>query len=234
MKIHNFSAGPSILPREVMEEAAQGILDFNNSGLGIIEMSHRTKPFEDVRDEAVALVRELMQINDDYGVVFLTGGASTQFFQIPMNLLDTEDTACYVETGVWAKKAIKEAKLFGQIEVLASSKEANFNYIPTDFKVPEHAKYLHITSNNTIYGTQYNAWPDANGKTVVVDMSSDIFSREVDYNQFGLIYAGAQKNMGVAGTTLVVVRKDLLPPIPSIISTTSTDLCSSYTAHQMT
>ncbi|HQW11982.1 MAG TPA: 3-phosphoserine/phosphohydroxythreonine transaminase [Saprospiraceae bacterium] len=221
MKIHNFSAGPSILPREVMEEAAQGILDFNNSGLGIIEMSHRTKPFEDVRDEAVALVRELMQINDDYGVVFLTGGASTQFFQIPMNLLDTEDTACYVETGVWAKKAIKEAKLFGQIEVLSSSKEANFNYIPTDFQVPEHAKYVHITSNNTIYGTQYNAWPHANGKTVVVDMSSDIFSREVDYNQFGLIYAGAQKNMGVAGTTLVVVRKDLLGkvkrPLPSMV-----------------
>lgn len=208
--MHNFSAGPSILPQEVLEEAAQGIVNYQNSGLGIIEMSHRGKHFVAVMDEAMSLVHELTALGDEYGVVFLSGGASTQFFQIPMNLLDENARACYVETGTWAKNAIKEAGLFGQVEIIASSADKNFTYIPEIPAIPGDARYLHITSNNTIYGTQYHDYPDAGSIPVVCDMSSDIFSRHTDYSRFGLIYAGAQKNMGPAGTVLVIVRKDLL------------------------
>ena len=209
MKIHNFSAGPGILPREVIEASAAAVLDFNGSGLSLLEISHRSPAFEAVMEKAESLVRELLGINDDYGVMFLSGGASTQFFMVPMNLLDDQHKACYCDTGVWANKAIKEAKNFGTVDVVASSKEQNYNFIPKEFGVPSDAAYLHITSNNTIYGTEYHAWPETE-IPLVCDMSSDIFSKPVDGNQFGLIYAGAQKNMGPAGTTLVVVRKDLL------------------------
>lgn len=198
------------MPREVMEEAAAGLLNFNDTGLGIAEMSHRTPPFEGVMNEAVALVHELMGIGDEYGVIFSSGGASTQFFHIPMNMLPEGGTAAYIETGVWAKKAIKEARLFGNINVLASSADQQFNYVPEYPEVPPGTSYLHITSNNTIYGTQCHRWPERGTTPLICDMSSDIFSRETDYSQFDLIYAGAQKNMGPAGTTLVVVRKELL------------------------
>ncbi|MBK8354931.1 MAG: 3-phosphoserine/phosphohydroxythreonine transaminase [Saprospiraceae bacterium] len=209
MKIHNFSAGPSILPQEVFEEAARAVLDFNGSGMSLLEMSHRTKPFEDVMDEAHVLVKELFGLSDDFSIAFVTGGASTQFFQIPMNLLNDNDKAVYIDTGVWANKAIKEAKNFGQTIVAASSKESNYNYIPKDYTVDKDAKYLHLTSNNTIYGTQQNWWPDVD-VPIVCDMSSDIFSRDIPIDKFGLIYAGAQKNMGSAGVTMVAVRKDML------------------------
>lgn len=209
MKKHNFSPGPAILPRSVMEESAQGILDFNNSGLSILEISHRSADFVAVIEEAEQLVRELLGVSDAYEVLFLTGGASTQFFMAPMNLLDESETAAYVNSGTWADKAIKEAKNFGKVQVLASSKEQNYTFIPKDYEVPADAKYLHLTSNNTIFGTQYHAFPETE-VPLVCDMSSDIFSRPIPMEQFGLIYAGAQKNAGAAGVTLVVVRKDLL------------------------
>lgn len=209
MKIHNFSAGPGILPQDVLVKASQAVLDFDGSGLSILEISHRSKAFEAVLDRAMVLVRDLLGIDDDYGIMFLSGGASTQFFMVPMNLLDQNGKAAYADTGVWAAKAIKEAKNFGQTEIVASSKDKNYNYIPKNFTIPDDAAYLHITSNNTIYGTEYHQWPETQ-IPVVCDMSSDIFSRPVDGKKFGLIYAGAQKNMGPAGTTLVVVRKDLL------------------------
>ena len=209
IKKHNFSAGPAILPAGVMEQAAQAVLDFNGMGLSILEISHRSKAFIPVLDESVQLVKDLLQIGDDYAVIFLGGGASSQFFMAPMNLLDQEDTACYVDTGTWSSKAIKEAKHFGKIEVLASSKSENYTFIPRDYKVPTNARYLHLTSNNTIFGTQYHWWPDTS-VPIVADMSSDIFSRPIDTQRFGMIYAGAQKNMGPAGVTLVVVRKDML------------------------
>lgn len=220
MKIHNFSAGPSILPKEVLEEAAQGVLMYGDTGMSIIEQSHRAKPFESIMEEAESLVRSLMDLDDRYGVIFTSGGASTQFYTVPMNLLNSGDHAAYVDTGVWASKAIKEAKLFGQIDVLASSKDQNYNYIPDIPTIPSNAKYLHLTSNNTIYGTQYHQFPETS-VPMVCDMSSDIFSRELNFTAFDLIYAGAQKNMGPAGTTLVVVKKDILgklnQALPSMI-----------------
>ena len=209
MKIHNFSAGPAILPAEVIEESAKAVLDFNGMGLSLLEISHRSKPFMAVMEEAEQLVRELYNLSDEYGVMFLSGGASTQFFMIPMNLLDSGSKAAYIDTGVWANKAIKEAKNFGAVEVIASSKDQNYNHIPTDYQLPSETTYLHITSNNTIYGTQYHNWPESS-IPLVCDMSSDVFSRPIDSKKFGLIYAGAQKNMGAAGTTLVIVKKDLL------------------------
>lgn len=209
MKIHNFSSGPAILPQSVMEQAAQAVLDFNGMGLSILEISHRSPEFIAVLEETVSLVRELGQIDDRYEVLFLQGGASTQFFMTAMNLLNEDETAGYVDTGSWSSKAIKEAKAFGQIEVLASSKDKNYTYIPSAYEIPTHLKYLHLTSNNTIFGTQFHAWPETS-VPFVCDMSSDIFSRPFPIDRFGLIYAGAQKNMGPAGFTLVIIRKDLM------------------------
>lgn len=221
--IHNFNAGPSILPAEVFEEASRAILNFNDTGLSILELGHRTKTFQAVMDEAIALVKELMKLDSNHEVMFLHGGASTQFFQIPLNILGENDLAAYTDTGVWASKAIKEAKLFGHVEVVCSSKNDGYTYLPKEFTVPKTAKYLHITTNNTIYGTQ---WQDLGlfykaGVPVVADMSSDILSRDLDFNKFDVIYAGAQKNAGAAGVTIVVVNKDILGkverPIPSML-----------------
>jgi phosphoserine aminotransferase len=209
MKKHNFSAGPAILPDSVFDQAAAAVRDFNGSGLSILEISHRSAAFVEVLDKAVALVRELYQLSDEYEVLFLTGGASSQFFMTAMNLLASDAKAAYVDTGSWSTKAIKEAKLFGAVEVVASSKDQNYNYIPKGYSIPSDASYLHLTSNNTIFGTQYHEWPDTT-LPLVSDMSSDIFSRHLPIDRFGLIYAGAQKNMGPAGTTLVIVRKDML------------------------
>ncbi len=210
--IHNFNAGPSILPQEVFEEASRAVLNFNNTGLSILEIGHRTPLFESVMAEAVALVKELMQLSDAYEVLFLHGGASTQFMQVPMNLLNENEVAAYTDTDVWGTKAIKEAKLFGHVEVVCSSKDKNYTYLPKDFRVPATAKYVHITTNNTIYGTQ---WQDMDlfhqfNVPVVADMSSDILSRELDFNKFALIYAGAQKNVGAAGVNLVIINKNIL------------------------
>jgi phosphoserine aminotransferase len=215
---HNFNAGPSILPKSVFEEASQAILNFNNTGLSILEIGHRTSIFQEVMDEARALVKELMKLDDEHEILFLHGGASTQFMQVPMNLLDDKETAAYTDTGVWSTKAIKEAKLFGKVEIVCSSKEANFTYIPKDFAVPNDAKYLHITTNNTIYGTQWQKIPKTSN-SLVADMSSDIFSRVLDFNAFDLIYAGAQKNMGPAGVNLVVVNKNILGKVKRNIPT---------------
>jgi phosphoserine aminotransferase len=218
ISVHNFNAGPSILPRSVFEEASKAILNFNDTGLSILEIGHRTTIFQEVMDEARALVKELMQLDDAREVLFLHGGASTQFMQVPMNLLDDKDTATFTDTGVWSTKAIKEAKLFGKVEIVCSSKDSNFAYIPKDFAVPNDAKYLHITTNNTIYGTQWQKIPKTSN-CLVADMSSDIFSRVLDFNSFDLIYAGAQKNMGPAGVNLVVVNKTMLGKIKRAIPT---------------
>ncbi len=210
--VHNFNAGPSILPKEVFEEAGRAIIDFNNTGLSILEIGHRTQLFQDVIDEAIALLKELMHLDEAHEVLFLHGGASSQFFQVPMNLLNEGATASYTDTGVWAAKAIKEASLYGNVDVVCSSKEQNYNHLPKDFIVEASSVYLHLTSNNTIYGTQ---WQDLSifynkGLALVADMSSDILSRELDFNRFDLIYAGAQKNIGAAGVNLVIVNKKCL------------------------
>lgn len=209
MKKHNFYAGPAILPKEVIEEAAASLNDFMGMGLSLLEISHRTKQFEGVVSEIEQLVKELMGIGDEYAVLLLSGGASSQFFMIPMNLLNDNETACYINTGVWASGAIKEAKNFGKVNVIASSEEDKFRHIPKNYQIPTDAVYLHITSNNTIYGTQYHSWPES-PIPLICDMSSDIFSRQLDFSKFSLIYAGAQKNMGAAGVTAVVIKKELL------------------------
>ena len=211
MKKHNFSAGPCILPQEVLQKASQAVLNFNNSNLSLIEISHRSKDFIEVMDNAVALVKELLEVPEGYSVLFLQGGASTQFLMCAMNLLKTEGKAAYINTGTWSDKAIKEAKKLGNIEVIASSKETNYSYIPKDYSVAEDLDYLHFTSNNTIFGTQFQEFPKVSGNTLLVcDMSSDIFSRKIDTSKFDLIYAGAQKNMGPAGATLVIVKDEIL------------------------
>ena len=207
MKQHNFGAGPGILPKEVIEESAEAVLNFNNSGLSILEISHRSRGYEAVMEEARSLVRELLNVPTTHEVLFLHGGASTQFAMVPWNLL--KQKAGYIESGVWAQKAIHEAKMIGEVEIIASSSEKNFSYVPKDFAIPLDIDYLHVTSNNTIYGTQMKSFPTTE-VPLVCDMSSDIFSRPIDVSQFGLIYAGAQKNMGPAGATLVIVQKDLL------------------------
>ena len=207
MKIHNFNAGPSILPREAIENAAKAVLDLNGIGMSLLEISHRTKDFEAINDEAQALLRELLNIPENYKILFLGGGASTQFFTVPYNLL--EKKAGYVNTGVWSKKAIKEAKNFGETVVLASSEDKNFTYIPKGFEIPADLDYVHITSNNTIYGTEYFTDLDS-PVPVVADMSSDILSRPIDVSKYGIIYGGAQKNMGPAGVTFVIIREDLV------------------------
>ncbi len=208
-KKHNFFAGPAILPQSVLKQAAAAIENFAGMDLSVLEISHRSKQFEAVMDEAVSLVKELLHLDDNYEVLFLTGGASSQFYMVPMNLLPQNETACYVNTGTWSDKAIKEAKNFGNVNVLASSKEDNYTFIPKGYEIPEDATYLHLTSNNTVFGTQHHKFPETN-VPIVCDMSSDIFSRPIDINKFGIIYCGAQKNMGPAGVTLVIVRKDLL------------------------
>ncbi len=208
MKIHNFSAGPAILPQSVMKEAADAVVNFNGMGLSILEISHRSPQFVAVMDEAVSLVKELLNVPDNYEVLFLSGGASSQFFMSAMNLLGDDDKAYYVNTGTWSNKAIKEALGFGQVEVLASSQDKKYSFIPKDYDIPSDGKYLHITSNNTVAGTQYHSFPKTT-MPIVCDMSSDIFSKAIDVSKFGIIYAGAQKNMGPAGTTLVIVNKDL-------------------------
>jgi phosphoserine aminotransferase len=217
--IHNFNAGPSVLPAEVFEQASQAVLNFNNTGLSILEIGHRTPLFEPVMQEARALVKELMLLDDDHEVLFLHGGATTQFMQVPMNLLNENDIAAYTETGTWAAKAIKEAKLFGHVEIAGSSKETNYTTIPEELSVPATAAYLHITTNETIAGTQWQVIPYEAGVPLVADMSSDIFSRVLDFNRFDLIYAGAQKNMGAAGVNLVVINKNILGKVTRALPT---------------
>ena len=207
--LHNFNAGPSILPKQVFEQASQAIIDFNNTGLSILEIGHRTELFQNVMDEAVALVKELMALDQGHDVLFLHGGASTQFFQVPMNLLNENETAAYLDCGVWGKKAIKEAMMFGNVNVVASSKDKGYTYIPREFAIPSDSKYFHYTTNNTIEGTQMYFVPRTN-VPLVADMSSDVLSRQMDFNQFALIYAGAQKNIGAAGVNMVVVNKNIL------------------------
>jgi len=209
LTIHNFNAGPSILPKQVFEQASQAIIDFNNTGLSILEIGHRTELFQQVLDEAVALVKDLMMLDNEHDVLFLHGGASTQFFQVPMNLLNENETAAYLDCGVWGKKAIKEAMIFGNVDVVASSKDRGYTYIPKDFVIPSNSKYFHYTTNNTIEGTQMHFVPQTS-VPLVADMSSDILSREMNFNQFALIYAGAQKNIGAAGVNMVIVNKGIL------------------------
>lgn len=207
--VHNFNAGPSILPKEVFEEASRAVLDFNGTGLSILEIGHRTPLFEAVLQEATSLVRELMSLDDNKEVLFLHGGASTQFFQVPMNFLSPGKKAAYLDAGVWGAKAIKEAKLFGEVDVVGSSKESGYRSIPSGYRIADDAVYFHCTSNNTIEGTQMHAFPTI-PVPVVADMSSDILSRNLDFNAFSFIYAGAQKNIGAAGVNLVVADKDFL------------------------
>ena len=211
-----------------MEQASQAAKELDGSGLSILEISHRSKEFAAVMDEIISSTRELLDINDDYEVLFLTGGASSQFYMTAMNLLPSNGKACYVDTGAWSSKALKEAKLFGDVQVIASSKDKNYTYIPKDYNIPADATYLHLTSNNTISGTEYHSWPDTN-VPFVCDMSSDIFSRPIDMKRFGVIYAGAQKNLGPAGVTLSIVRKDLLNKVDRMIPT-MLDYCLLYTS----
>lgn len=208
IKVHNFSAGPGILPEEVLQEAAEACINFDNMNLSLLEISHRSKNFEKVMEEARRLVLEHFEVSrDEYDVIYLGGGASLQFAMVPYNFLKTK--AAYINTGVWASKAIKEAQKLGEVKVITSSEDKKFGYIPKNFNVPDDTDYLHITSNNTIYGTQYKTFPKVN-VPLVCDMSSDIFSRRVDARQFSLIYAGAQKNMGPAGVTMIMIKKEFL------------------------
>jgi phosphoserine aminotransferase len=216
MKKYNFNAGPSILPREVIEATAKQILDFNGSGLSLMEISHRAKDFQPVVDEAVALTKEILDIPEGYSVIFLGGGASLEFCMIPYNFL--EKKAAYLNTGVWAKKALKEAKLFGETVEVASSADANYTYIPKGWTCPADADYLHITTNNTIYGTEIRKDLDV-PVPMIADMSSDIFSRPVDVKKYKCIYAGAQKNLAMAGVTIVIVKDDELGKVSRTIPT---------------
>lgn len=208
-KVHNFSAGPGILPEEVLKQAADSCINFDNMNLSLLEISHRSKNYEKVMEEARAIIKELFEVGDDYEVLYLGGGASLQFAMVPYNLMREGGSAAYVNTGVWATKAIKEAKMIGNTHVIASSEDKKFSYIPKGYEVPKDADYLHITSNNTIYGTQIKEFPKS-PIPLVCDMSSDIFSRPVNAKDFALIYAGAQKNMGPAGSTMIMVKKDAL------------------------
>lgn len=222
MKKHNYSAGPCILPQEVFEKAAQAVLNYNNSGLSILEISHRSKDFIAIMDEARTLALELLGLEGKgYQALFLQGGASLEFLRVPYNLMKVDGKAAYLDTGTWANGAIKEAKAFGETLVVASSKEANYTFIPKNISVPTDADYFHCTSNNTIFGTQIKSFPSTT-VPVVCDMSSDIFSRSLDFSKFDLIYAGAQKNMGPAGATLIVIKEEILGKthrnIPNILN----------------
>jgi phosphoserine aminotransferase len=210
MKKHNYSAGPCILPQEVFEKSAQAILNFNDSGLSLLEISHRSKDFVAVMEEARSLVLELLDLKDKgYQAIFLGGGASLEFLMVPYNIMKENGKAAYLDTGTWSSAAIKEAKFFGETTIVASSKEQNYNNIPKGYTIPADADYFHCTSNNTIFGTQIKEFPETN-IPLVCDMSSDIFSRKIDFSKFDIIYAGAQKNMGPAGTTLVVIKEEIL------------------------
>lgn len=217
--IHNFNSGPAVLPKEVFEEASNAVINFNNSGLSILEIGHRTTLFQEVMDEARSLVKELMHLGNDHEVLFLHGGATTQFMQVPMNLLNENELSAYTDTGTWSAKAIKEAKIFGHVEIAGSSKEAMYTSVPKELNVSPTAAYLHITTNETIAGTQWHRLPYDCGVPLIADMSSDIFSRMLDFNKFGLLYAGAQKNMGAAGVNLVVVNRTILGNVKRTIPT---------------
>lgn len=209
MKKHNFSAGPCILPQEVFEQAAQAVLNLNNSNLSLIEISHRSADFMAIMEEAQQLVKELLNVPEGYSVLFLQGGASLQFLMASYNLMNVDGKAAYLDTGAWSSKALKEAKLLGEVDIVASSKDKGYNYIPKGYEIPADADYVHMTSNNTIFGTQIKDFPNTQ-QPLVCDMSSDIFSKPIDVSKFGLIYAGAQKNMGPAGATLAIVKDDIL------------------------
>ena len=209
MQLHNFNSGPSILPKEVLEQAAAAIHNFNNTGLSILEIGHRTSWFVEVIEEAKATVKRLMDIGDDYEVLFLQGGATMQFMQVPMNLLDENGMAAICDNGVWGNKAVKEAKLFGPVTVVSDSSDKKHTYLNKQLTLPAGTSYLHITTNNTVEGTQWHQYPQVN-VPLIGDMSSDIFCRPTAFKKFDLIYAGAQKNMGAAGVTMVVVKKALL------------------------
>lgn len=218
MKIHNFNAGPGVLPKPAIESSIEAIKNFDNTGIGLLEISHRSPGWERIMSETEILWKELLNIPDGYKVLFLAGGASTQFFYVPFNLLNKK--AAYLQTGVWAKKAATEAKLFGETVIVASSEDGNYSYIPKDYQIPEDADYFHITTNNTIYGTELHFDIDS-PVNLVADMSSDIMSRPVDISKYALIYGGAQKNVGPAGVTYVIVREDVLGKVsrslPSMI-----------------
>jgi len=209
-RVYNFSAGPSMLPESVLAKAAEEMLNYKGTGMSVMEMSHRSKPYLSIIENAESLIRKLMNIDESYSVLFLQGGASTQFSMVPMNLLSKFKKADFINTGNWSKKAISEAKIFGTANTIASSEDKNFTYIPESFKISEDADYVHITSNNTLEGTRYVTYPETGTIPLVADMSSDIMSTEIDVRKFGLIYAGAQKNLGPAGLTIVIVRNDLL------------------------
>ena len=219
-RIYNFSPGPAVLPLEVLEQAAIDIVNFQKSGIGIAEMSHRSKDFIKVADNTEQLLRELYEIPNNYKVLFLQGGASSQFFMVPMKLLAAGKKASYLNTGAWSKKAIKEAKLFGEVDIPFSSEEQKFNRVPVngEYTIDKDSEYVYFVSNNTIYGTQFKEFPETD-KMLISDMSSDILSRKVDVSKFGLIFAGAQKNLGPAGVTIVIIREDLLDRAPANIPT---------------
>jgi len=212
MAKHNYSAGPCVLPQGVFKKASDAVLNFNGIDLSILEISHRSKEFIEVMDKAQALVKEILEVPAGYSVLFLQGGASLEFLMVPFNLLNTNGKAAYLETGAWAKKAFKEAATLGNAEIIASSADKNYNYIPKKYQIPSDVDYFHCTSNNTIYGTQIKDFPKTDA-LLVSDMSSDIFSRKIDISKFDLIYAGAQKNLGPAGTTLVIVKDEILGKI---------------------
>ena len=212
MKKHNFNAGPSILPEYTLQHSSKAVLELDNTGLSILEISHRSKDFQKIIEESTAMVKELLSVPDDYSVLFLPGGASMQFCMIPYNLLGRNRTASYLETGAWSQKAIKEAKLFGKVNVAASSSDKNFTYIPKKFSVPDDSVYFHITTNNTIYGTEIKEVYEVK-VPLIADMSSNIFSRPIDVSKYSLIYAGAQKNLGPAGVALVIIKPDILGKI---------------------
>ncbi|MDA3916001.1 MAG: 3-phosphoserine/phosphohydroxythreonine transaminase [Deltaproteobacteria bacterium] len=210
-RIYNFNAGPAALPLQVLQEIQTSFLNFDNSGMSITEISHRSSYFDDVINDAVARAKRLLNLDDRFHVLFIQGGASLQFAMVPMNFLSSDDTADYIDTGTWSTKAITEAKIQNKnYTVVASSEENNFSYIPKNIQFSENAKYVHLTSNNTIKGTQFHEFPDTKGIPIVCDMSSDIFSRSLDMEKFGLIYAGAQKNLGPSGTCMVIIRQDML------------------------
>lgn len=220
-RIYNFSAGPSTLPEEVLTQASKEMLNYRGAGMSVMEMSHRSIVYDEIIKEAEALLRELLSISDEYEVLFLQGGASTQFAMVPLNLLSNNGVADYIDTGAWSKKAIDEAKKVGKVNVLASSEDENYTYIPklNDLTYTKDADYIHITTNNTIYGTQFNKLPGVVGVPLVADMSSNILAERINVNDFGVIFAGAQKNMGPAGVTVVIIKKNLIKKVGDTVPT---------------